>query len=79
MKLEKVVGHRLEVLRLPDGKEVRYEPEEIFAAMSASIRKEEHWLLPYCRQTDTTTGMVGLVRSLELARQRVEEGKRWGA
>jgi len=42
MKLEKVVGHRLEVLRLPDGKEVRYEPEEIFAAMSASIRKEEH-------------------------------------
>jgi hypothetical protein len=35
------------------------------------MKDEEHWLLPYVRQMDTTEGFPGLIRGVEESRKRV--------
>ena len=55
-------------LRLPDGTEIRYGPEELLDALCAAIEGEQHRLLPYLRQIDTNQGMPGLIRALEGSR-----------
>jgi polynucleotide 5'-kinase involved in rRNA processing len=52
-------------LTLPDGREVRYTPEEMLDAVIAAIDEEEHHLLPYIRQMDTREGIAGLVGAIE--------------
>jgi len=52
-------------LRLLDGTEIRYGPEEMLDALCAAIEGDPHRLLPYLRQIDTNQGMPGLVRALE--------------
>jgi hypothetical protein len=52
-------------LRLPDGTEIRYGPEEMLDALCAAIEGDPYRLLPYLRQIDTNQGMPGLVRALE--------------
>ncbi len=75
-RLEGEVEESYETLQLPDGTEVRYragsphEPGEAYEALIACMRGEEHWLLPYIQQMDTTTGFPGLIRTLEGSRAR---------
>jgi hypothetical protein len=52
-------------LRLPDGTEVRYGPEEMLDALCAAIEGREHRLIPYLRQIPTREGMPGLIRAIE--------------
>ena len=52
-------------LRLSDGTEIRYGPEEMLDALCAAIEGDPHRLLPYLRQIDTNQGMPGLVQALE--------------
>jgi hypothetical protein len=52
-------------LRLLDGTEIRYGPEEMLDALCTAIEGDPHRLLPYLRQIDTNQGMPGLVRALE--------------
>jgi hypothetical protein len=70
-RLERQANGLFRTLRLlPDGAEVRYTSEEMLGAVCAAIRQEEHRLLPYVRQIDTTQGMPGLIRQLEESRAR---------
>ena len=71
-KLEQKAQMHTYVLRLPDGEEVRYTSEDELEAFSAVMAKEEHWLVPYFLQADTSEGFPGLVRAL--SRARVEQG-----
>jgi hypothetical protein len=64
-KLERDAGPLHGTLRLPDGTEIRYEPEEMLDALLAAIDGREHRLLPYLRQIPTSEGMPGVVRALE--------------
>ncbi|GEM_PF-2155072 len=88
-RLEKRAEHLYETLRLEDGTAVKYRPDEMLEALSATIRRREHRLLPYVRRADTTSGMAGLIRELEASRARIEAlekatssrekgGQRWG-
>jgi hypothetical protein len=43
----------------------------MYEAFVACMNGEEHRLLPYLRQIDTTQGMPGLIRALEGSRARV--------
>ena len=52
-------------LRLPDGTEIRYAPEEMLDALYAAIDGREHRLLPYLRSVPTREGMSGLIRATE--------------
>jgi hypothetical protein len=75
-RLEQETEGHYETLQLPDGTVVRYrggsphEPGDAFEAFIASMKGEGHWLLPYVRQTDTTTGYPGLIKALEGSRAR---------
>jgi hypothetical protein len=76
-RLEQLEGETVGVLVLPDGSEVRYRlgsPDEggdLYEAFLACMKGEEHWLLPYVRQIETTKGFPGLIRALEASRERV--------
>lgn len=67
-RLERVAEGLYRTLRLPDGARVLYRDEEMLGALSASIRGEEHRMLPHVRQVDTREGMPGLIRTLEESR-----------
>ena len=64
-RLEREAGLLCGTLRLPDGREVSYEREEMLEALLAAIDGQEHQLLPYLRQMPTSEGMPGLIRALE--------------
>jgi hypothetical protein len=64
-RLEREAGPLCGTLRLPDGREVSYEREEMLEALLAAIDGQEHRLLPYLRQMPTREGMPGLIRALE--------------
>ena len=72
-RLEKAARQHYEVLRLPDGREVRYTSEDALDALSAAIAQEGHWLLPAIRQagTNSCSGLVGLIGALEASWERV--------
>jgi hypothetical protein len=79
-RLEALEAETIGVLRLPRGESVRYrlgsphEPGDMYEAFVACMDCQEHWLLPYIRQIDTSEGMPGLVRAIEGSRERVEGG-----
>ena len=68
--LEKLSDGLYRTLTLPDGQQIRYTSEEMMAAVIAAMHHQEHPLLPYIRQLDTTQGMPGLIRQLEESRAR---------
>jgi len=68
--LEKLSDGLYRTLTLPDGQQIRYTSEEMMAAVIAAMHDQEHRLLPYVRQLDTTQGMPGLIRQLEESRAR---------
>ena len=68
--LEKLSDGLYRTLTLPDGQQIRYTHEEMMAAVIAAMHDQEHPLLPYIRQLDTTQGMPGLIRQLEESRAR---------
>jgi len=72
-RLEQQLGHNYEELRLPDGALLRYEPEEAVAAFAAAVDGQEHWLIDRFVSSGQSTGLPGLVRSLVLSRELVEE------
>jgi hypothetical protein len=63
--LEKQAGPLRGTLRLPDGREVSYEHEELLEALLAVMEGREHRLLPYLRQMPSTEGIPGIIRALE--------------
>jgi hypothetical protein len=68
--LERLSDVLYRTLTLPDGQQIRYTHEEMMAAVIAAMHDQEHRLLPYVRQLDTTQGMPGLIRQLEESRAR---------
>jgi hypothetical protein len=68
--LEKLSDGLYRTLTLPDGQQIRYTSEEMMSAVIAAMHDQEHRLLPYIRQLDTTQGMPGLIRQLEESRAR---------
>jgi hypothetical protein len=64
-RLEREAGPLRGTLRLPDGREVRYERGEMLDALLAAIDGREHRLLPYLRQIDTSDGMPSMIRAIE--------------
>jgi hypothetical protein len=64
-KLEQRAQVRYETLQLPDGTEVLYTGEDALDAVVATMDQEDHWLLPYLRQMETSTGLPGLIRALQ--------------
>ncbi len=72
-RLEQELGHNYEELRLPDGTTVRYSPQEAVDAFSAVLAGEDHALIQPFVAAGQTTGFPGLVRSLILSRELVEE------
>jgi hypothetical protein len=64
-RLEREAGLLRGTLRLPDGREVSYEREELFDALLAAIDGQEHRLLPYLRQMPSREGMPGVIKALE--------------
>jgi hypothetical protein len=73
-KLEQRASQHYDVLRLPDGSEVRFTGEDALEALCAAIEGREHWLLPIFRQIETTMGLPGLIRALEASRELHERG-----
>jgi hypothetical protein len=70
-RLEKEAQQHCEVLRLPDGTQVRYASEDALEALSAAISGREHWLLPAIRQQDSkNVGLLDLICALERSRER---------
>jgi hypothetical protein len=65
MRLEREAGELYQTLVLPDGTEVRYEPNEMLDAYGAYMSGEPHRLLPYILQADTRQGVVGMIKMLE--------------
>jgi hypothetical protein len=76
-RLETLEGEVLGVLPLPNGERVRYrrgshhDGGDLYDAFLACMKGQEHWLLPYIRQMETTEGFPGLIRALEASRERV--------
>jgi hypothetical protein len=68
--LERLSDVLYRTLTLPDRQQIRYTHEEMMAAVIAAMHDQEHRLLPYVRQLDTTQGMPGLIRQLEESRAR---------
>ena len=64
-KLKQRAQVHYETLQLPDGSEVRYTGEDALDTVCATLDQEDHWLLPYLRQMETSTGLPGLIRALE--------------
>ena len=69
---QEAVQHR-EVLIMPDGAKLHYSPEEAVAAFTAAENGENHWLIEPFVSAGKTTGIPGLVRSLALSRELVED------
>lgn len=69
-RLEKVADEGSGVLVLPDGTKIRYGNGELLDAFLAAMDRQEHRLLPYVRQMDTTEGLPGLIRAIEGSRER---------
>jgi hypothetical protein len=67
--LEREAAGCFETLRLEDGTEVRYEPNEMLSALAAYMEGQEHWLLPHIMQADTRQGIPGMIRMLEESRK----------
>jgi len=72
-KLEQRAERHYDVLPLPDGREVLYYPDEALKALSATIAEEEQKLIPHFLSAGQTTGLPGLVRALEVSRERIEQ------
>ncbi len=76
-RLEALESELVGVLTLPSGESVRYrlgsphDGGDLYEAFVACMKGEEHWLLPYVRQMDTTEGFPGLIRAIEGSRERV--------
>jgi hypothetical protein len=68
-RLEALEDQLFEVLTLPGGERVRYQPNKMLDAFAAYMDGREHWLLPYIRQLDTRQGIPGLIRVLEESRE----------
>jgi hypothetical protein len=75
-RLERQADGLYRTLRLPDGAEVRYTPEEMLEAVAACVRSEasEHRLLPHILRMDGYQGMVGLVKRLQESRGKSGDG-----
>lgn len=71
-RAERKAAASSEVLRLPDGTEVKYSASEMLEALSATIRRQDHRLRPHVRASGTNEGLPGLVRALQESRERVE-------
>jgi hypothetical protein len=71
-KLERESDASYQTLCLPDGTRVRYTFHDAMAAVRAVLGREEHWLVPYVLLAGVTTGLLGLVRALEVSCARVE-------
>ena len=71
--LEREAGQHHEVLVLPGGAKLHYSPEEAATAFAAVKGDAEHWLIEPFVSAETATGMPGLVRSLVLSHELVEE------
>ncbi len=78
-KLEQESEDLFQILTLEDGTRIRYEPEEMLDAISATIHGEEHRLLPFVRRKGAREGLAGLINALEASHARVEDGDRDGA
>ncbi len=73
-RLEKAAHQHYEVLRLPDGTQVRYTSEDLLEALSAAIAQEGHWLLPAIRRAGTNcSGLASLVGALQSSWERVRQ------
>jgi hypothetical protein len=68
-RLEELEGELFETLTFPDGREIRYQPNEMLHAFAAYMDGREHWLLPYVLQANTRQGTVGLIRMLEKSKE----------
>jgi hypothetical protein len=66
------LGGGTSTLHLPDGGTVTYTSWDLLVAFAAWMDQEEHWLLPYLYQTEGTTGIEGLVRSLQRSQELAE-------
>ncbi len=79
-RLEEQTRRHYEVLRLPDGTQVRYTSEDLLDALSAAMAQEGHWLLPSLLRADTNNlGLVGLIGALEASWARAgQEGEEGG-
>jgi hypothetical protein len=66
------LGGGTSTLHLPDGQTVTYGAWEVLDAFAAWMDREEHWLLPYLYQTEGSTGIEGLIRSLEKSREKAK-------
>ncbi len=80
-RLEKQAEGLYPTLTLADGQQIRYTDEEVMAALSAAIHQEEdHRLLPYFRQLDTTVeavpSMIRLIKVLMESRERIQKEER---
>jgi hypothetical protein len=73
-KAEQEAGGLYQTLILEDGREVKYEGEEMLDAILAVIEGEEHPLLPYIRRMDPNKGIPFLVHALEGSGEHVESG-----
>jgi hypothetical protein len=73
-RLERESEEFYETLRLPDGREIRYEASEMLDAFAAYMDGREHWLLPYIWQMDTRQGIPGLIRALEESSRELHGG-----
>lgn len=74
-KLERAADGAFHTVTLDDGTKVRFQPEEMLGAISAAVRREEHWLLPVLRTLETTEGVPGLIRALEESRARADDAR----
>jgi hypothetical protein len=74
IRLERQADGLYQTLRLPDGTEVCYTPEEMLEAVAACVRRREHWLQPHILKMDGYQGMVGLVKRLQESRGKSGNG-----
>jgi hypothetical protein len=75
-RLSRQLGPACEELDLPDGTKLRYRLDEAVDAFSAVLDGEDHPLIQPFASSETTTGFPGLVRSLVLSQELVEECER---
>ncbi len=63
-RAEKKAGPLSEVLRLEDGTEITFRPQEKTEAFFAALAQQDHWLLPYFREVPDSP-MGSLIWALE--------------
>jgi len=64
-KLEERAKQHCDVLRLPDGTEIRYTGEDALDALVAVMDGESHWLLPHLRLAEPKGALSALLWMLE--------------